>query len=76
MFKVDFFMFRTEDIRVWAYSAVILKKEALLQWSGFQAEEVGNTSDEVKSQANATTDSYKDNGSAKAIERFILGQER
>lgn len=34
---------------------------------------MGNASDEVKKQANATTDSYNDEGFAKAMERFILG---
>lgn len=33
---------------------------------------MGNASDEVKSQADATTESYDDEGFAKAIERFIL----
>jgi Cof subfamily protein (haloacid dehalogenase superfamily) len=40
--------------------------------SGFSIA-MGNASDEVKSQANATTDSYNDEGFAKAMERFILG---
>jgi len=34
---------------------------------------MGNASDEVKAQASATTDSYNDEGFAKAIERFVLG---
>jgi Cof subfamily protein (haloacid dehalogenase superfamily) len=34
---------------------------------------MGNAPDEVKAQANATTDSYTDEGFAKAMERFILG---
>jgi Cof subfamily protein (haloacid dehalogenase superfamily) len=34
---------------------------------------MGNASDEVKKQANVTTDSYNDEGFAKAMERFILG---
>ena len=34
---------------------------------------MGNASDEVKAQAAATTDSYNDEGFAKAMERFILG---
>jgi len=42
--------------------------------SGFSIA-MGNASDEVKSQANATTDSYNDEGFAKAMERFILGKE-
>ena len=33
---------------------------------------MGNASDQVKSQANLTTDSYNDEGFAKAIERFVL----
>jgi hydroxymethylpyrimidine pyrophosphatase-like HAD family hydrolase len=34
---------------------------------------MGNAPDEVKTQATATTDSYNDEGFAKAMERFILG---
>lgn len=34
---------------------------------------MGNASDEVKAQAAAVTDSYNDEGFAKAMERFILG---
>ncbi|MBN9089102.1 MAG: HAD family phosphatase [Reyranella sp.] len=34
---------------------------------------MGNAPDEVKAQATATTDSYKDEGFAKAMECFILG---
>lgn len=34
---------------------------------------MGNASDQVKAQAQVTTDSYKDEGFAKAIERFVLG---
>jgi hypothetical protein len=34
---------------------------------------MGNASDQVKSQADVTTDSYNDEGFAKAMERFILG---
>jgi Cof subfamily protein (haloacid dehalogenase superfamily) len=33
----------------------------------------GNASDEVKAQTSAVTDSYNDEGFAKAMERFILG---
>jgi hypothetical protein len=40
--------------------------------SGFSIA-MGNASDEVKAQAAATTDSYNDEGFAKAMERFILG---
>ena len=40
--------------------------------SGFSIA-MGNASDEVKIQADATTDSYNDEGFAKAMERFILG---
>jgi Cof subfamily protein (haloacid dehalogenase superfamily) len=39
--------------------------------SGFSIA-MGNASDEVKRQATATTDSYNDEGFAKAMERFIL----
>jgi len=40
--------------------------------SGFSIA-MGNASDEVKIQADATTDSYNDEGFAKAMERFVLG---
>ena len=40
--------------------------------SGFSIA-MGNAPDEVKAQAAATTDSYNDEGFAKAMERFILG---
>jgi Cof subfamily protein (haloacid dehalogenase superfamily) len=40
--------------------------------SGFSIA-MGNASDDVKKQADATTDSYNDEGFAKAMERFILG---
>jgi Cof subfamily protein (haloacid dehalogenase superfamily) len=40
--------------------------------SGFSIA-MDNASDEVKSQADATTDSYNDEGFAKAMERYILG---
>jgi Cof subfamily protein (haloacid dehalogenase superfamily) len=40
--------------------------------SGFSIA-MGNASDQVKGQASATTDSYNDEGFAKAMERFILG---
>ena len=33
---------------------------------------MGNASDEVKAQANAVTDSYNDEGFAKAVERYLL----
>ncbi len=33
---------------------------------------MGNASDEVKKQASVTTDSYNDDGFAKAMERFVL----
>lgn len=39
--------------------------------SGFSIA-MGNASDEVKRQASATTESYNDEGFAKAMERFIL----
>jgi Cof subfamily protein (haloacid dehalogenase superfamily) len=44
----------------------------MFKHSGFSIA-MGNASDEVKSQANVTTDSYNDEGFAKAIERFVLG---
>ena len=34
---------------------------------------MGNASDEVKGQAGAVTDSYNDEGFAKAMEKFVLG---
>jgi Cof subfamily protein (haloacid dehalogenase superfamily) len=40
--------------------------------SGFSIA-MGNASDQVKAQASAATDSYNDEGFAKAVERFILG---
>jgi Cof subfamily protein (haloacid dehalogenase superfamily) len=40
--------------------------------SGFSIA-MGNASDQVKEQASVTTDSYNDEGFAKAMERFILG---
>jgi Cof subfamily protein (haloacid dehalogenase superfamily) len=40
--------------------------------SGFSIA-MGNASDEVKAQAAAVTESYNDEGFAKAMERFILG---
>jgi Cof subfamily protein (haloacid dehalogenase superfamily) len=40
--------------------------------SGFSIA-MGNASDEVKAQAHAVTDSYNDEGFAKAMERFVLG---
>jgi Cof subfamily protein (haloacid dehalogenase superfamily) len=40
--------------------------------SGFSIA-MGNASDEVKAQASAITDSYNDEGFAKAMERFVLG---
>ena len=43
--------------------------------SGFSIA-MGNASDEVKAQAAAVTDSYNDEGFAKAMERFILGSAR
>jgi hypothetical protein len=44
----------------------------MFERSGFSIA-MGNASDEVKTQAAATTDSYNDEGFAKAMERFILG---
>jgi Cof subfamily protein (haloacid dehalogenase superfamily) len=43
--------------------------------SGFSIA-MGNASDEVKAQAAAVTDSYNDEGFAKAMEAFILGAAR
>jgi Cof subfamily protein (haloacid dehalogenase superfamily) len=40
--------------------------------SGFSIA-MGNASDEVKTQASAVTDSYNDEGFAKAVERYLLG---
>jgi Cof subfamily protein (haloacid dehalogenase superfamily) len=40
--------------------------------SGFSIA-MGNASDQVKAEASATTDSYNDEGFAKAMERFVLG---
>jgi Cof subfamily protein (haloacid dehalogenase superfamily) len=40
--------------------------------SGFSIA-MGNASDQVKADASATTDSYNDEGFAKAVERFVLG---
>jgi Cof subfamily protein (haloacid dehalogenase superfamily) len=42
--------------------------------SGFSIA-MGQASDEVKSQASATTASYNDEGFAKAVERYLLGQD-
>jgi hydroxymethylpyrimidine pyrophosphatase-like HAD family hydrolase len=44
----------------------------MFQVSGFSIA-MGNASDEVKAQASAVTDSYNDEGFAKAMERCILG---
>jgi Cof subfamily protein (haloacid dehalogenase superfamily) len=43
--------------------------------SGFSIA-MGNASDEVKSKANAVTDSYNDEGFAKAVERYLLSGGR
>ncbi|HTC09553.1 MAG TPA: Cof-type HAD-IIB family hydrolase [Acetobacteraceae bacterium] len=40
--------------------------------SGFSIA-MGNASDQVKAEASATTESYNDEGFAKAMERFVLG---
>lgn len=40
--------------------------------SGFSIA-MGNASDQVKAEASATTESYNDEGFAKAIERYVLG---
>jgi Cof subfamily protein (haloacid dehalogenase superfamily) len=42
--------------------------------SGFSIA-MGNASEEVKRQASAVTDSYDDEGFAKAVERFLLGAQ-
>jgi Cof subfamily protein (haloacid dehalogenase superfamily) len=47
----------------------------MFKQSGFSIA-MGNASDEVKGQATAVTDSYNDEGFAKAMERFILGLSR
>ena len=44
----------------------------MFERSGFSIA-MGNAGDEVKSRANAVTDSYNDEGFAKAVERHILG---
>ena len=44
----------------------------MFERSGFSIA-MGNASDEVKARASAVTDSYNDEGFAKAMERFILG---
>jgi Cof subfamily protein (haloacid dehalogenase superfamily) len=43
----------------------------MFERSGFSIA-MGNASDEVKSRANVVTDSYNDEGFAKAVERYIL----
>jgi hydroxymethylpyrimidine pyrophosphatase-like HAD family hydrolase len=43
----------------------------MFERSGFSVA-MGNASDEVKSEASAVTDSYEDEGFAKAVERLIL----
>jgi Cof subfamily protein (haloacid dehalogenase superfamily) len=44
----------------------------MFQRSGFSIA-MGNASDQVKAQASVATDSFNDEGFAKAMERFILG---
>ncbi|MBV8961602.1 MAG: HAD hydrolase family protein, partial [Hyphomicrobiales bacterium] len=44
----------------------------MFERSGFSIA-MGNAGDEVKSRASAVTDSYNDEGFAKAVERHILG---
>lgn len=44
----------------------------MFERSGFSIA-MGNASDEVKARASAVTDSYNEEGFAKAMERFILG---
>jgi Cof subfamily protein (haloacid dehalogenase superfamily) len=48
--------------------------EAMFRKSGFSIA-MGNSSDDVKSRASATTDSYNDEGFAKAVERFLLADD-
>lgn len=43
--------------------------------SGFSIA-MGNAGDDVKTQASATTDSYNDEGFAKAVERYLLKAQR
>ena len=43
----------------------------MFQRAGFSIA-MGNASDQVKGQASAVTDSYNDEGFAKAMERYIL----
>ena len=43
--------------------------------SGFSIA-MGNASDQVKAEARVSTDSYNDEGFAKAMERFILNSGR
>jgi hypothetical protein len=47
----------------------------MFERSGFSIA-MGNASDEVKARAHVTTDSYNDEGFAKAIERFIVKPPR
>src|SRR6516162_7198757 len=47
----------------------------MFKQSGFSIA-MGNASDQVKAQASATTDSYNDEGFAKAMERFILASRQ
>ena len=47
----------------------------MFEKSGFSIA-MGNSSDAVKAKASATTDSYNDEGFAKAIERFILADAK
>jgi Cof subfamily protein (haloacid dehalogenase superfamily) len=44
----------------------------MFKQSGFSIA-MGNASDQVKANASVTTDSYNDEGFAKAVERFVLG---
>jgi hydroxymethylpyrimidine pyrophosphatase-like HAD family hydrolase len=45
--------------------------ELMFAKSGFSIA-MGNASDAVKNNASATTDSYNDEGFAKAVERYLL----
>ena len=44
----------------------------MFERSGFSIA-MGNAPDEVKAKSAAVTDSYNDDGFAKAMQRFILG---
>jgi Cof subfamily protein (haloacid dehalogenase superfamily) len=68
------FLSRHMDVPVEEIAAIGDQPNDVLMFkrSGFSIA-MGNASDEVKNQADVTTDSYNDEGFAKAMERFILG---